>query len=245
MSLSKLRSYFITCPLICLATIVMGSLSLLSSLFDPTGRIQHRIACLWGRMLLVISNVKLTVEGLEKIPSSGCFVFTPNHLSYMDTPAMLSTIPVGFRFLAKKELFSIPFLGYHLSRAGHISVALGNVHASLKAMTRAARIMKEKGLSVLVFPEGGRSETGVLQEFKEGAAYVAIKAGAAIVPIGLIGTYEVLPMGSLHIRGGHVHVKIGDPIPTTGMVPRDRGRLTALLRERIVELISEPAPVAR
>jgi 1-acyl-sn-glycerol-3-phosphate acyltransferase len=76
---------------------------------------------------------------------------------------------VRFLRFSKEKLFSIPFLGYHLSRAGHVSVPLGNVHASLKAMTRAARIMKEKNLSILIFPEGGRSETGVLQEFKEGA----------------------------------------------------------------------------
>jgi 1-acyl-sn-glycerol-3-phosphate acyltransferase len=245
MTLSHIRSFVFKCPMICLATIMMGSLSLLASLIDPRGRIQHRTACLWGRMLLLIGNVRMTVEGLEKISAPGCYVLAPNHLSYMDTPVILGSIPVEFRFLAKKSLFSIPFLGYHLYRAGHVAVPLGDARASLKAMTRAARLMRERGLSVLVFPEGGRSETGVLQEFKDGAAYLAIKAGAAVVPIGLIGTYEVLPMGSLHIRGRRVRLKIGDPIPTTGLTVRDRSRLTALMRERISELIAEPEPAVR
>jgi 1-acyl-sn-glycerol-3-phosphate acyltransferase len=242
MSLSYLLSILVKCPLIALSTILMATLSVTASLFSSNGSLPHKIACAWGRMLLRIGGVKVTVEGAEHLASDGCYVLTPNHLSYMDTPSLLGGLPVPFRFLAKEELFQIPFLGHHLHRAGHIPVPLGDARASLKVLTKAAHIMRQQSLSVLVFPEGGRAEDGILQPFKEGAVYMAIKAGAPLVPIGLIGTYEVMPMHSITIRGRHVRLRIGEPIPTAGLHVRDRGRLNALLRQRVAELIGHTEP---
>jgi 1-acyl-sn-glycerol-3-phosphate acyltransferase len=243
MQLSYLYSILVKCPLIALSTMVMATLSVTAALFEKEGALAHKIACLWGRMLLRIGGVTLTVEGAEKLSPGVCYVLTPNHLSYMDTPALLSGLPIPFRFLAKEELFRIPFLGYHLRRAGHISVPLGDARASLKVLTQAAHLMRRQNLSVLVFPEGGRAADGVLQPFKEGAVYIAIKAGAPLVPIGITGTYEVLPMHSLHIRGRRVQIRIGDPIPTSGMHVRDRQALNELLRERVAALIGHQDPV--
>jgi len=237
MSFSYLLSILVKCPLIALSTILMASLSVTATLFSSNGRLPHKIACAWGRMLLRIGGVKVTVEGAERLDPDACYVLTPNHLSYMDTPALLSGLPVPFRFLAKEELFQVPFLGQHLHRAGHIAVPLGDARASLKVLTKAAQIMRKQRVSVLVFPEGGRAADGILQPFKEGAVYIAIKAGAPLVPIGLIGTYEVMPMHSLIIRGRHVRLRIGDPISTAGLHVRDRARLNARLRERVAELI--------
>jgi 1-acyl-sn-glycerol-3-phosphate acyltransferase len=242
MSLCYLISILVKCPLIALSTILMASLSVTATLFSSSGRLAHKIACAWGRMLLRIGGVKVTVEGAERLDANGCYVLTPNHLSYMDTPTLLRGLPVPFRFLAKEELFQVPFLGQHLNRAGHIPVPLGNARASLKVLTKAAQIMRKQSLSVLVFPEGGRAEDGILQPFKEGAVYIAIKAGAPLVPIGIIGTYEVMPMHSLNIRGRHVRLRIGEPIPTAGLHVRDRARLNALLRERVAELIAHTDP---
>jgi 1-acyl-sn-glycerol-3-phosphate acyltransferase len=241
MSLGLLRALLITDPLIVLATIVMGSISLLTSLFDPTGRKQHAVARLWAAILLKVGGVRVTVEGLEKISPDGSYVFVANHLSYMDTPVVLASIPVQFRFLAKQGLFKIPFLGYHLHRAGHVPVPREDARASVRVMQEAARIIRERGVSILVFPEGGRAEDGELQEFKEGAAYIAIKAGAPAVPIVLRGTREVLPMGSINVRPGKVRLIIGDPIPTDGMSLKERGPLTDTLRARIVEMLGEAA----
>jgi 1-acyl-sn-glycerol-3-phosphate acyltransferase len=145
---------------------------------------------------------------------------------------------VQFRFLAKKMLFHIPFLGYHLTRAGHIPVPRENPRAALKAMAEAARIIQERKISVLIFPEGGRSLTG-LKEFKEGAAYIAIRAGVPVVPLALKGTLEVLPMHSLNVRPGKVSLTVGDPIPTSGLSMHDRAELTRELRERVAEMLGE------
>lgn len=230
-----LRSLLITDPLIILATAVYGTISLAASLFDATGRAQHRVACAWARMLLRIGGVKVRVEGVGNIASGGSYVFVSNHLSFMDIPAALPHIPVQFRFLAKKGLFKVPFIGYHLQRAGHIPVHRGDARASLKTMAEAAGIVRDRGVSVLVFPEGGRAPAR-MREFKEGAAYIAIKAGVPVVPVGLSGTREILPMGSLLVRPGEVVLRIGEPIPTAGMSAHDRHALTRRIQAQVLDL---------
>jgi len=239
---SLLRSLLITEPLIIVATIVFGAISLTVSFFDPTRHKQNAIARAWARVLLAVSRVKVRVEGLEKIKEDGSYVFVSNHLSYMDTPVALANIPVQFRFLAKRGLFQIPFMGWHLARAGHIPVPRGDARAAVKTMTLAAQVVREQKISLLIFPEGGRSRKGEMRPFMEGAAYIAIRAGVPLVPIGLQGTREVLPYGSGNIRGGPVILRIGDPIPTDEATLRDRVHLTELLRERIIKLAEQNLP---
>jgi 1-acyl-sn-glycerol-3-phosphate acyltransferase len=234
--MSFLRSLFLTTPLIALATIAMGTFSIVGSLFDGSGYSQHWLARIWGKMLLAASFIRVRVEGLEKLDPNGNYVFVANHASLMDIPAILSRLPHQFRFFAKKGLFSIPFLGTHLKRAGHLPVDRSNARNSLKSMSEGAHMITKRGISVLLFPEGGRSPQG-LREFKEGAAYIAIKAGVPIVPIALIGMRELLPMESVHIRSGAVKLRIGDPIPTEGLKLHDRGALTQRLYEEITSLL--------
>ncbi|HBY60880.1 MAG TPA: 1-acyl-sn-glycerol-3-phosphate acyltransferase [Solibacterales bacterium] len=233
-----LRALFITDPLIILATILMGSISVLVSFFDHGGYKQGVIARWWSWMLLRIAGVRMNVIGLEKLDLSASYVFVSNHVSYMDTPVVLAHIPVQFRFLAKKSLFRIPFLGTHLTRAGHMPVPREDPRAALKVMTEAARVIRERNISMLVFPEGGRSSEG-LQPFKEGAAYIAIKAGVPLVPLSITGTHAVLPMGSVHMRAGRVELRIGEPIPTADRALQDRAALTAEARARVAALLSQ------
>lgn len=235
--MTRIRALLFTAPLIVLATVVYGSINLLVSLFDPTGRKQLTIARAWARALLAIGGVRLHVQGLDKIDAHGSYVFVANHLSYMDTPVVLSAIPVQLRFLAKKGLFRIPFLGHHLKRAGHVPVSRDNPREALRAMSEAGQIVRQRRISLLVFPEGGRSRYGQLRPFKEGAALIAIKAGVPVVPVALVGTREILPMGSMEVRPGRVEVRIGDPIPTEGLTPAERSRLTSQLYDRVRDLL--------
>jgi 1-acyl-sn-glycerol-3-phosphate acyltransferase len=239
---SVLRSLLITDPLIILATILYWSASQIASLFDATGRKQASIASAWARALLRLSRVKVKVEGLEKIATDKNYIFVANHLSYMDTPVFLANIPVQFRFLAKRGLFQVPFLGWHLKRAGHIPVPRGDARAAVRMMNTAAQMVRERGISLLIFPEGGRSRDGSLGQFKEGGAYIAIQASVPLVPVALMGTREVLPFGSGHIQKGNVTMRIGDPIPTDQASPRDRVRLTTELRHQIQSL-QEAQPI--
>ena len=237
MSLSYERSVLISAPLIVGATIVFGAASFAAALFDGSGQRQIRLAKAWGRALCWIAGIRLEVEGLEKIDPKGHYIFTPNHLSYMDTPVILASIPVEFRFMAKKELFDIPFMGTHLKQAGHIPVPLDDPRAAIKALSHAAKIIQESRISVLIFPEGGRSETGELQVFRDGAAYTAIKSGVTVVPVALCGTREILPMHSVHLNGGTVKVRLGDPIPTAHLTLHDRSALTERIRAEIGTLL--------
>ncbi|MGI8991168.1 MAG: lysophospholipid acyltransferase family protein [Bryobacteraceae bacterium] len=240
----SLRALLFTDPAIVLMTIAMGTISLITSLFDATGRRQHRLARLWSRILLRISGIHAESQGVERLDPARSYVLAANHCSYMDTPLVLATIPLEFRFFAKKGLFLIPLMGTHLYRAGHIPVVRDNPRASIKSMAEGARLIRERGISVLLFPEGGRNE-GELREFKEGAAYVAIKAGVPIVPMGILGTREVLPIHNWLVRPGTVRLVVGEPIETVGLTVQDRGELTARLREAIEALIDVPSAVIK
>lgn len=238
-----LRALLFADPIIVLDTIVMGTLSMLASVFDRRGFTQHRIARAWARIIVWASGIRVEVEGLENLDRNASYVLVSNHLSLTDTPVVMSRIPLQFRFLAKESLFGIPLLGGHLKRAGHLVVELDNPRAGLRTLARAGRAIAGSGVSVLVFPEGGRSETGALQEFKSGAAYLAIKAGVPVVPIGITGTRESLPMHSVMVRPARVRLAIGEPIPTAGLKARDHGRLTAELWRKVAALTGQEAPV--
>jgi 1-acyl-sn-glycerol-3-phosphate acyltransferase len=233
-----LRSIAWTIPLFALSTIFFGSLSILVALFETTGVRQMKLAKIWGRSLVWIAGVKLLIEGVDKVSHGGTYIFTPNHLSYMDTPALLASIPADFRFLAKEELFKIPFLGNHLKMAGHVSVPLEDPRASLRTLTNAAKLIREHQKSLLIFPEGGRSVDGVLQQFMPGAAYLAIKSGIPIVPVALIGTRDVLPMHGKIFTPRPVTVRFGEPIVTEGLSVHDRDRVTAEMREQVVNMLA-------
>lgn len=244
-AMSLLRSLLFSTPLIALATIVMGTFSIIASLFDGTGKSQHRLARIWARMLLAVSFIRVRSKGLEKLDPQGSYVFVANHGSYMDIPAMLTVLPQQFRFFAKQGLYRIPFLGTHLKRAGHLPVDRTNVRSSLKSMSEGAQIVKQRGISVLLFPEGGRSLEG-LHEFKEGAAYIAIKAGVPAVPVALVGMRELLPMGSGHLRSGRAVLRIGDPIPTAGLKTSDRAELNRRLHEEVARMLGiAPATLSK
>jgi 1-acyl-sn-glycerol-3-phosphate acyltransferase len=189
-------------------------------------------------MLLAESLIRVRGEGVEQLDRQANYVFVSNHGSFLDIPALLSAIPLQFRFFAKASLYKIPFLGWHLRWAGHLPVDRSNARASLKSMTEGARIIAERGISVLLFPEGGRSLEG-LREFKEGAAYIAIKAGVPLVPVAIVGMRELLPMGSGHIRSGRVTVRVGTPIPTAGLKLDARGELTARLYREVSAMMGK------
>ncbi|MEP7363620.1 MAG: lysophospholipid acyltransferase family protein [Acidobacteriota bacterium] len=236
MSLSFLWAVFVKAPLIIGSTVFMGTISMITSLFDADGRRQHAISRNWAKQLLFFAGIKMRVRGLEHLRPAQHYVFAGNHLSLYDTPVVLACMPRQFLFLVNIKYVKLPFLGTHLRRSGHFAVNPDDTRSSLKILTDAARRIQERGLSVLLFPEGRRSNGG-LQEFKEGVAYIAIKSGAPVVPFALRGTREVLPIGSGHVRGGPVDLLLGEPIDPTAYTLKQREEFTALLRQRITELM--------
>jgi len=236
MTLSYLIGVLYRAPAILLATLFYGFISMLCAPFDTGGRTQLKVARAWARMLLRIAGAKVTAVGVENADPETPYVICPNHVSYMDTPVLLSYVPANFRFLARKELFLIPFLGGHLKRAGNISVPLEDPKAALKVLSHAGHAMKQNGVSLLIFPEGGRSVTGEMEPFKDGAAYLAIKGEVPILPVAIIGIRDVLPMHSHHIRPGRVTIRIGKPIETTGLHSHDRNAITQRIYDEIAAM---------
>lgn len=232
---SRLRSFLFWDPLIWGYTIVLGSLSLLSSLFDRNGSIQHGFARLWSRMILGTVRAKVYVEGLEKIDISQAHIYAVNHLSALDIPLLYEHLPFQFRILAKRELFRYPFLGWHLRRSGQIAVDQDNVRSSARSIGRAVKSL-QAGMPIVIFPEGGRSQDGRLQPFMSGAFYLAIKAQVDVVPMAIVGTYEMLPINSFHIRPRPLRLLVGNPITTTGMNLRSMEALTESTRKAIANM---------
>ncbi len=217
--------------------VVMGSVSLLASLFDATGRMQHRVAVLWARIVLRVCMVRVEVSGLENLDPGRSYVFCCNHFSLIDTPVLFANMPREFRVLARHNLWRIPFLGWHLNRAGHIPVRRESPRAAARNLGEAAEKLRE-GDSILMFPEGGRTRQPVMRKFKPGAAYIAIKAQVPIVPMGLVGTRKILPPASSHLHPGIAEVRVGKPIPTRGLSSRDANQLITEVQEKIGKLAS-------
>ena len=233
-----LLSYLFIAPAVIGCTILMGIFSLAASLFGAHENTLHNIAQTWSRILLKLAFIHTETIGLEKLSPHRNYVLAANHQSYMDTPVVVANIPMQFRFLAKLGLFSIPLLGTHLGRSGHFPVDRGNPRASLKTMSAAAKAIAERQVSVLVFPEGGRS-LDHLRDFQEGAAYIAIKSGVPVVPVAVIGTREILRMHTTRVRPGPAKIVVCDPIETFGMTIKDRDQLTATIHSKIAEALGE------
>jgi 1-acyl-sn-glycerol-3-phosphate acyltransferase len=223
-------------------TAVCGSVSLLISFVDKRGRAQHRIARIWARALVWFSGCSLTIRGAKNLRKYPVAVYASNHTSYMDTPVIFAALPFQFRILAKKELWTIAFIGWYLDRSGQIPIDTANPRATLSSLGIGVKALRA-GMPLFVFPEGGRTPTGELQTFLSGAAYLAIRAQVPLVPIALSGVYDLLPIHTRHFYPGKLTLTAGEPIETTGMTPRQTDELTERLRAAIQDLRDESVEV--
>lgn len=181
--------------------------------FDRHARMMHNICVMWAKAVVAISGVRVSVRGVENVPRGKAVLFLSNHQGAFDIPALQSVLPVQFRWVAKKSLFKVPFVGWSMRLAGYISIDRENPAEAVKSMEEAAKKM-EQGSSVIIFPEGTRSESGSLLPFKRGAFMLARKAGRPIVPVAINGTGGILKRGGFIVNPLSVTVEIGKPIET-------------------------------
>jgi 1-acyl-sn-glycerol-3-phosphate acyltransferase len=241
--LYRWRTNIFQAPLFFLYTAVCGSVSLFVSLFEKSGRIQHRIAQVWARGCIKISGSRLRVHNPENLRKHPVAVYAANHTSYMDTPVIFSTLPFQFRILAKKELWTMPFIGWHLNRSGQIPVDTVSANSTVSSLGAAVRALRA-GMPLFVFPEGARTPDGTTQPFLAGAAFLAIRAQVPLVPIALVGVYDLLPIHTRHFYPGEITLRVGEPIETTGMNLRQVEALNNRLRETIEQMRASATAVA-
>ncbi|MGZ3524265.1 MAG: lysophospholipid acyltransferase family protein [Thermodesulfobacteriota bacterium] len=235
-----IRTIFVwSCVVI--ATLALGVFAFITYPFDRKGKVGHYYARLWGKTALLANHVKVKIEGTEHLNGEGPYIFMSNHQSYYDVFALLGHLPYQFKWLVKKELFSIPFLGWTMAAVGYISVDRGGTRDTVEAMNEAAQKIRD-GMSVTIFPEGSRSPDGSIQPFKKGGFTLAIKSKVPIVPIAIDGSRDIMPKDKFTVTSGEIRILMDRPIETESYSLKDREGLMKRVRETICKnfkLLSE------
>jgi 1-acyl-sn-glycerol-3-phosphate acyltransferase len=227
-----IRSLFFY-PVFFLSTIILGSSAALTTFVTHNSNWAHLVGRLWGNVNLWAAGVKVRMKGFEHLDPRHPYVFLSNHQGWFDIFTLLGKLPVQFRWLAKEELFKVFVLGRAMRAAGYVPIDRSDRRKAVESLNQAAERV-QNGTSIVIFPEGTRSQDGALQEFKKGGFILAIKAQQLIVPITISGSYRVFPKrGDWMIRPGIIEVTIGKPISTVGLSIKDNDALMGTVREAI------------
>jgi 1-acyl-sn-glycerol-3-phosphate acyltransferase len=235
------RTVFFLIPAIAVYTIVLGTLSIVSSLFDSSGDFGHRCARVWAWLILKTTGVRVEVRGLDTLDRSRSYVFASNHQSIYDIPVVFWALPLQLRIVAKDSLGRFPFLGWHLQRTGHLLVDRKNPGPGI--VRRMARLVSG-ARSLIVFPEGTRSVDGRVGRFKGGMFLVAIESGLPIVPVSIARSRFVMRKGQLTTSPGDVVLTVHEPVPTAGIGRQGVRDLAEHVRAVVRRDVDEPVAVA-
>jgi len=220
---------FLAYVLIVLAMVPVLLACLLAGVRDPLLAIGKWAMRLGTRVL----GLRLDVSGLDHVDLERSYLFMPNHISFLDGPMVFMLIPQPVRVILKKEVFRIPVVGPGMRFVEFVPVDRKGARGGRASIERAARLMKDKGFSFLIFPEGTRSRDGQLQRFRRGGFFLALESGAPIVPISIKGTYEMMPKGSFFIRKGHIRVTFHPAVPVEGYQAENLSELIDRVRSII------------
>jgi 1-acyl-sn-glycerol-3-phosphate acyltransferase len=218
-------------------TVVMGSLGTIAGVFDRSGDLTRNLARFWARVALLGAFVRVRVEGAAQVQRDAVVVYMSNHESWLDIPALMVAVPGQVRFLAKKSLFSVPFLGWAMHAMGFIPVDREHRATAVRSFEAAAERIRS-GRSVLLFPEETRTVDGSLLPFQRGGFLIALKAGLPIAPVGLEGARRCMPKHSYLLRPGTIVVRFGALVPTAGLGVRAKNELMERARRDIDRLRS-------
>jgi len=225
-------------PAISVYTIVLGTLSLLSTIVDRRGDAAHWCARTWARLILKTTGVRVAVSGLEALDRQRTYVFAANHQSIYDIPIVFASIPFQLRIVAKESLGRIPFMGWHLRWAGHLLV--DRSHPGAGVVKKMAKLVDEHH-SLIVFPEGTRSLDGTMGRFKGGSFVLALESGVPIVPLSISGSRHVMTKGRVTVRPGHVRLTVHAPLETTTVARAAVRDFAERVRDIVRREVDEPA----
>ena len=236
------RTVFFLIPAISVYTIVLGALSIVSSLFDRRGYFGHWCARTSSRLILATTGVRVDVRGLDQLEPGRTYVFVSNHQSIYDIPVLFQSLPYQLRIIAKASLGRFPVRGWHLQRTGHMLVDRRRPDRT-RIFEWAARLTTH-GLCLIVFPEGTRSGDGKVAPFKGGSFLVALEAGLPVVPISVVGSRHVMLKGRLATYPGHVRVVVHAPIETASLQASDARDLAVRVRDIVASAAEADLGVA-
>jgi 1-acyl-sn-glycerol-3-phosphate acyltransferase len=212
-----------------------------SFMAGPAEAVYDRVPRFWARWALRVSGVTVEARGLENVAPGRPQIFLANHVSWYDVLALTCVIPKRYRFIGKKELARVPIWGRAWVASGHIPIDRGNTQSAIESLDRAARIVREDSSSIIVFPEGTRSDTGELLPFKKGSFMLAVHSGIEVVPVAISGSRCILPKGGWRVRSGRIIVRFGAPIHTAQYSADQRDELMARVRSEIESMLSTHA----
>jgi|SaaInl8_200m_RNA_FD_contig_101_126475_length_4442_multi_4_in_0_out_0_3 1-acyl-sn-glycerol-3-phosphate acyltransferase len=221
---------------IVLTTIFFGIIAIVVSVFETSGNMSHKVARAWSISCLLVSLIKVRVDGLWNIKPDCSYIYMANHQSNYDIYVLLGYLPVQFRWLAKAMLFKIPIFGRAMRGAGYISIDRANRSLAIQSLKKAAETIR-KGTSVVIFPEGTRSPDGRILPFKKGGFYLALDSGVPIVPVIIHGTRDIMAKNRLLIKPGNVLVEVMKPVKTSGYTLETRyelmNKIQNIMREAV------------
>lgn len=222
--------------IVIIATIIAGSLAILVSIFNRYSSIIYKyITRYWSKIILITANIKAEISGEENIKPNTSYMVICNHQSHMDIPVLVYHLPLRLTFMAKKELFKIPFFGWGMQAAGILKIDRSNQQKAIQTLKKAENIILEKNFSVMAFPEGTRSNDGEIHAFKKGSFVMAMNTGLQVLPVSIRGTYDILPKKKLTIKPGKVRVKIYPSIESKDYNFETRNKLVEKVHQIIVE----------
>jgi len=223
-------NFIITTLFLCIIVFIVAP-------FDRKGEKVHTIGRLWAIIHMKVCGIGIVLKGEENILKPP-YIFMCNHQSALDIFSLLASLPLSFKWIAKRELFFIPFFGWALKRAGNISVDRKRPREAMKVLDETVHKIRE-GTNIVLFPEGTRSQDGTLLPFKKGSFSLALRALVPIVPVGICGSSNLQPKGSFVPRGkGVVYIKIGKPIPLEDASRHEKDRIASEVRSSIERLIA-------
>jgi len=193
----------------------------------------------WMFHLFNLCNVHVRAIGTEKLDKSKRYIFIANHQSYLDIPALFCGLPFFLSFIAKKELFQIPFFGWGMTAVGHVWIDRKNARKARESLTRAAATLKRENVSLVLFPEGTRSVDGTVGEFKRGSFALALEAGVPVVPVSIVNTRDVLAKHSWNVNPGTITIVVGEPLLPEKLIDVDKKELAERIRKSVLAGIEE------
>ena len=230
----------IALPLMIVITIIVALTTMIGSIFNDRFW-GYWPGMIWGRLFYRVFFIPIHVHGLENIKKGQSYVIAANHQSYWDAFLMYGFLGVKFKWMMKKELGKIPFVGWACYMAGHILIDRSSRVSSMESIRKAESRLKD-GMSVIIFPEGTRTPDGKMGRFKRGAFLISQELQLPILPVTIDGNYDVMSRHAWNVTWHPVHMTVHAPImPRTDVGTTEQEQTQAMneTAQKVSEIIQE------